>query len=204
VPVRRFNRDNPGFFVGILPTNDCELETASTAPYTTFMNLKHFAVAFLFAAGMVAAQDNLTLGLLEEKLNKLRADVEDLQFRQQKTEKLLESIQADVKELRRNSGAVSSDDLKTLEAKIAAVDAARQKDRQVIIDELAKQLAAIGGGPKPVPTTSGGKDGKEYVVQKGDTLSTIARTHGTSVAALKKANNLASDDLKVGQKLLIP
>ncbi len=168
------------------------------------MNLKHFAVAFFFAAGMVAAQDNLTLGLLEEKLNKLRADVEDLQFRQQKTEKLLESIQADVKELRRNSGAVSSDDLKTLEAKIAAVDAARQKDRQIIIDELAKQLAAIGGGPKPASTTSGGKDGKEYVVQKGDTLSTIARTHGTSVAALKKANNLASDDLKVGQKLLIP
>jgi LysM repeat protein len=43
----------------------------------------------------------------------------------------------------------------------------------------------------------------EYVVQAGDTLSGIAARHGTSVAALKAANNLTSDMIRVGQKLTL-
>ncbi|MCX7915374.1 MAG: LysM peptidoglycan-binding domain-containing protein, partial [Verrucomicrobiae bacterium] len=38
----------------------------------------------------------------------------------------------------------------------------------------------------------------------GDTLWKLARQHNVTVAALKKANNLTSDTLKVGQKLMIP
>lgn len=164
------------------------------------MNRKYFALVLLILAGSAFAQENVTLGLLEEKINKLRAEVEDLQFRQQKTDKLLESIQADIKEIRRNTGTASAEDLKALDAKIAAVDAARQKDKQVIIDELAKQLAGMSGGAKPAGTGTG----KEHVVQKGETLSAIARACNTSVAALKKVNNLSSDELKIGQKLVIP
>jgi LysM repeat protein len=43
----------------------------------------------------------------------------------------------------------------------------------------------------------------EYVVQAGDTLSGIAARHGTSVAALKAANNLTSDMIRPGQKLAL-
>lgn len=43
-----------------------------------------------------------------------------------------------------------------------------------------------------------------YVVQSGDSLGLIAKKHGTSVAAIKKANNLSSDVVRVGQKLNIP
>ncbi len=168
------------------------------------MKLNHFVVVLLLAAAPSFAQDNAVLGVLEEKVNKLRAELEDLQFRQQKTEKAIESIQADLKELRRNTGTASSEDLKALlEAKIAAVDAARQKDNKAIVDELAKQLAAMSTGTKPPkPTVTG--NAKEHTIQKGETLSAIARTYGISVAALKKANNLTSDSLAVGQKLTIP
>jgi nucleoid-associated protein YgaU len=41
-------------------------------------------------------------------------------------------------------------------------------------------------------------------VRRGDTLWHIARTHGTTVAALKAANGLKSDRILVGQKLKVP
>jgi LysM repeat protein len=43
-----------------------------------------------------------------------------------------------------------------------------------------------------------------YVVKPGDMLERIAKTHGTSVKAIKTANNLKTDRLKVGQKLKLP
>lgn len=43
-----------------------------------------------------------------------------------------------------------------------------------------------------------------YTVEKGDNLYGIARKFNTTVAAIKKLNNLDSDNLSIGQKLLIP
>ena len=43
-----------------------------------------------------------------------------------------------------------------------------------------------------------------YTVKPGDILGTVARKHGTTVAALRTANNLSNDNLRVGQKLVIP
>lgn len=42
---------------------------------------------------------------------------------------------------------------------------------------------------------------KTYTVKKGDTLSKIAKAHGTSVTMIKKLNKLRSDRIYVGQKL---
>jgi LysM repeat protein len=44
----------------------------------------------------------------------------------------------------------------------------------------------------------------EYVVATGDSLSVIARRFGVSVAAIKAANNLSGDTIRIGQKLVIP
>ncbi|HBY94272.1 MAG TPA: hypothetical protein DEP84_09970 [Chloroflexi bacterium] len=43
-----------------------------------------------------------------------------------------------------------------------------------------------------------------YVVQRGDTLSSIARRFGTTVQAIMAANNLQSTTIYVGQRLIIP
>ena len=53
--------------------------------------------------------------------------------------------------------------------------------------------------PAPAPVAGG-----RYTVQPGDTLSAIARRTGTSVAALKTTNNLASDTVRIGQSLIVP
>ncbi len=43
-----------------------------------------------------------------------------------------------------------------------------------------------------------------YEVKKGDSLSTIAKAHGTTVELIRKINALSSDRLSIGQKLKIP
>lgn len=47
-------------------------------------------------------------------------------------------------------------------------------------------------------------DPTQHVVEKGDTLSGIAKKYGTSIKALKSANGLKSDTIQVGQKLTLP
>ncbi|MCF8443633.1 MAG: LysM peptidoglycan-binding domain-containing protein, partial [Crocinitomicaceae bacterium] len=51
---------------------------------------------------------------------------------------------------------------------------------------------------KPVVKT------KSHTVKKGDTLYGLAAKYKVSVAQIKKANRLKSDNLQIGQKLLIP
>ena len=43
-----------------------------------------------------------------------------------------------------------------------------------------------------------------YLVKSGDSLSRIAKAHGTTVKAIKAANSLKSDRIMVGAKLKIP
>lgn len=43
-----------------------------------------------------------------------------------------------------------------------------------------------------------------YYVQSGDTLVRIAKTHRTTVKAIKSANDLSTDHIVVGAKLKIP
>jgi LysM repeat protein len=46
--------------------------------------------------------------------------------------------------------------------------------------------------------------GSVYVVKTGDSLTKIARAHGTTVRAMRAANNLKTDRILVGQKLKVP
>ena len=43
-----------------------------------------------------------------------------------------------------------------------------------------------------------------HVIARGDTLSGIAQRYNVSAAAIRRANNLSTDNIRVGQKLSIP
>ncbi len=57
------------------------------------------------------------------------------------------------------------------------------------------------GTPAVTPTTDAGES---YTVKSGDNLTKIATAHHVSVKALRAANNLKTDRLKVGDKLKLP
>jgi LysM repeat protein len=62
------------------------------------------------------------------------------------------------------------------------------------------QVLKIPGTSAPAPGT-----GQEYVVQRGDTLYSIAQRYGTTVDAIQRANGIVNPwYISVGQKLVIP
>lgn len=86
-------------------------------------------------------------------------------------------------------------------------------DELAAANQLSKTATLRLGQQLSVPAraaaeTSSGAAAAEaanaYTVKSGDTLGAVARKHGTTVAALRSANNLSGDNLRVGQKLVIP
>lgn len=117
-----------------------------------------------------------------------------------------------------------------LKAEIAGLRAENEKLRHMqaelreqIVDDITKRIAKmnIGGGvstppaPRPISTAARNStpppappaptsSGYNHIVEAGQTLSEIARGYGVTVNAIKQANGLKSDNLRIGQKLFIP
>jgi LysM repeat protein len=97
----------------------------------------------------------------------------------------------------------------SLQALIAAnpgVDSAKLKIGQTIHVPAQAAAAAAPAGPGAAPgaMTEGAGGQQVYTVKSSDNLAKIARQFGVRVKALRAANNLRTDKIKVGQKLKIP
>jgi LysM repeat protein len=99
--------------------------------------------------------------------------------------------------------------LKALKEANSGVDLGKLKVGQKITlpaaTAAAPTAAAAGAGAAPVgtaPETTAGTT--SYTVKGGDTLTRIAKKFGTTSKAIRSANGLQSDVIKVGHKLKIP
>ncbi len=91
--------------------------------------------------------------------------------------------------------------VKAIEKANPGVDSRKLKiNQKIVIPPPAAPTAALPSTTTPAPAGSEGS----YVVQSGDNLSKIAKKHGVTVPALRKANHLTTDRIKVNQKLVIP
>ena len=69
------------------------------------------------------------------------------------------------------------------------------------INNLKSNLLAIG---QRLKIKESNDNQNIYIVKKGDTLYKIANMYGTTVDNLKALNNLKSNNLSIGQKLIVP
>src|SRR5687767_6427450 len=72
--------------------------------------------------------------------------------------------------------------------------------RKILISILLCTILAI----LPVTAFAGGVCGGTYIVEKGETFSSIAARCGTTVSIITAANPGVSEPLKVGQSITVP
>lgn len=90
--------------------------------------------------------------------------------------------------------------IKAVSAANPGVDSSHLKIGQKLnVPAAVSHEAVLAGGAMEAATGE-----VVYVVKSGDTLMKIAKQHGTTYKAIKAANGLATDKIKVGQKLKIP
>jgi LysM repeat protein len=84
------------------------------------------------------------------------------------------------------------------------VDSTKLKiGQKILIPAPASPTAPAVPGIAPFESPSLGGE-QTYTVKSGDNLTKIAGQFGTSIKALRAANSLKTDSIKVGQKLKIP
>jgi LysM repeat protein len=92
--------------------------------------------------------------------------------------------------------------LKALQAANPGVIPTKLKVGQKLVVPAGGKAAADSAAPT---VSAGGDVGTaSYTVKSGDTLTKIAKAHGTTVKAIEAANGLSTTKIKVGQKLKIP
>lgn len=115
------------------------------------------------------------------------------------------ALRSELDQLKRRQAAMHDEIVKEISAKMAAL----LKDRQP-----AAQPSRSGDAPRSgrsgrtqqAEVAESGPTGPyfEHIVEKGETLSYIAKECNTTVQKIKQYSGLKSDSLRVGQKILIP
>lgn len=99
-------------------------------------------------------------------------------------------------------------EIEALKAEVNRLKADMQSQRKEIVADIAKKINTVQARNTSAATTArpavDTSNCEQYVVQSGDTLSLISQAFGTTVRKLKELNSLKSDNLRVGQKLLVP
>lgn len=79
-----------------------------------------------------------------------------------------------------------------------------QIGQKLVIPPPTTAAAPVSGGITSAPSTASESGEQVYVVKTGDNLTKIAAQFGTTINAIRRANNLTTDRIKVGDKLKIP
>ena len=183
----------------ILLAAPCAVLLAGTSGCATFNN---------DADQMQAREDML---IVQDKMQKLSGRIEGLELE-------VERLRHDVDAARSGPSPIQplQARLDDLENKIRAVDAARERDKQEIVDKLSTKITQIVGSSKSSgssakkqgskkSSSSGSQTGYEHEVQPSETLSAIAAAYGVSTKVILDNNDIKDPNrLRVGQKLFIP
>lgn len=185
-----------------------------------------------FAASAAAQTDNLRVtvanlnqdvSLLTQHLKTIRLEIEELhrdnaRLRAQvaaassnhDTQSQITNLSSAIETLRREYRAADEAQKQQIIAEVSRQINALAKETQGAINSVAQ---AVDSQPQVSSSQSTvhfsddyPKTGKPYVVRSGDTLSKIARQHGSTIKHIQNANKIVnpSRDLQVGETIFIP
>ncbi len=193
-----------------------------------FRALLNFTSVFLLISP-VAAQDSLRLtvanlsqdvNLLGQSLKTMRLEIEELRRENARiraqvaaassksaTNAQISNLSVAIETLRREYGLADTQQKQQILAELNRQISVLAKETQSAINSIAK--AAYNQPQVSTPphfSDDFPKTGKTYVVRSGDTLSKIARDHGSTIKHIQNANKIVnpSKDLQVGETIFIP
>lgn len=184
---------------------------------------------FATTGALTAQSDNLRVtvanlsqdvSLLTQHVKTLRLEMEELRRENtrlraqvaaatgdQQTQAQITNLSAAVEALRREYQAADEAQKQQIIAEVSRQINALAQETQGAINSVAQ---AVDSQPQISTTVHFSDDypktGKPYVVRSGDTLSKIAREHGSTVKHIQNANKIVNParDLKVGETIFIP
>ena len=169
------------------------------------MKTKILTAAFIFAGVAAAAQSNSRDQFVKQQAyNEMMRVVRQMEV----LETNLSSLSDRVSKLEK--GGETSDlkaEVEALRIELNRLKGEMGSQRKEIVSDIVKKINTTQS--RNTLSSSGKSHGhisncEQYEVQKGDTLSLISQAFGTTVRKLKELNGLKSDNLRVGQKLLVP
>lgn len=198
--------------------------------------MKQFRVALAIILGALlvnttlsAQSDNLRVSvanlsqdvnLLAQQLKTLRLEMEDMRRENAKlrsqvaaatsnrdTQAQISSMSLAIDSLRRDYRQADEAQKKQIISEVTRQINALGDETQAALNTVAKAVSSTPKVTNPVHFTEDyPKTGKPYVVRSGDTLSGIARKHGSTVKYIQNANQIANPatDLRVGETIFIP
>ena len=158
-----------------------------------------FVPCLAFAQGresFVVQQAYAEMQRVQGQVNVLQSNLNELQGRVARLE-----AGNDSQDLRR--------EVEALRAEVASLRRQLGAQRDEIVRDLSGRLVKMQP-PSPPPTRHEPPKRavvgphNEYVVEKGDTLSLISQATGVPIRQIKEMNGLKNDNLRIGQKLMLP
>ena len=144
-------------------------------------------------------QMNLEFRQLAEQMSEIRRNQQEQELRLNRMEAQL------------NSGGRTQNEIAALQRDVQMLRADRETLRKEITSDLAARIEKIAVRTNATasntrPTQSNqSRTGYEHKVERGQTLSEIARGYNKSIDSIMKANNIKDPSaLRVGQVLFIP
>ena len=171
--------------------------------------MKHliFALAIFLTAAGVHDQNRTTFKTTQEAVRYYEELVGSLIQQVKLMQDDNATLQASVLDLKKQVNVLTAKaqntdrELEALKKQIAADAETRKAQLNKLADKLINQPAQRVQTPaQEIPQG----EFIEHTVEPGTTLSALSKAYGVTVSDIKKANRLSSDNIRVGQKLLIP
>ena len=166
------------------------------------------AVTIFLTAGTVCAQSRTTFKNTQEAVRYYEELVGSLIQQVKLMQDDNATLQATVLDLKKQVSLLSAKmqdtdrELEALKKQVAADAETRKVQLKSLADKLSAPPPAAQTRSQETETLQG--EFIEHTVEPGTTLTALSKAYGVTVSDIKRANNLSSDNIRVGQKLLIP